>query len=178
MTQAPAPPSAAAAADRQLPGANLRRAMARLNMTLADVVAATGVDERTVRGVLRGARRTQAKTLHKLARGLGIEADELLVDATARQAAFDRLASPAAAQAIEDHPALFANWTAADFEELFSRVAVGGELTEAGSVAAAKEMNGRRQILNQAAVVLESAEGDLLRQFIDMLFRRVTTPPK
>lgn len=151
--------------------------MAEFNMTLADVVAATGVDERTVRAVLRSARRPHAKTLHKLAAGLGIAADELLVDPRGPQAAFDRLANPAVAQAIADSPQLFANWTTADFAELFSRVAVGGELTEEGAIAAAQEMNGRRQVLTQAAVVLESAEGDLLRQFIDMLYRRATALP-
>ena len=177
MTQAPTSPPDAAPADRLLHGANVRRVMARLNMTLADVVAATGLDERTVRSILRGAARPQAKTLHKLAAGLGIESDELFADASGRQAAFDRQSNPAVAEAIQNHPKLFANWTAADFEELFSRVAVGGELTEEGALAAAQEMNRRRQVLSQAAVVLESAEGDLLREFISLLFRRVTAPP-
>jgi transcriptional regulator with XRE-family HTH domain len=170
MTQAPA--------HRPLHGVNLRRIMARLNMTLVDVVAATGVDERTIRSVLRGAGRPQAKTLHKLARGLGVDSDELFADAGGRQAAFDRHSNPAVAEAIDSHPQLFANWTAADFDELFSRVAVGGELTEEGAVAAAEEMNRRRQVLTQAALVLETAEADLLREFIAMLYRRVTVAPQ
>ena len=88
--------------------------------------------------------------------------------------AFDRAANPAVAEVMESHPHLFAQWTPADFEELFSRVAVGGELTEPGAIAAAQAMNRRRDVLKQVAVILESSEADHLREFIAMLYRRVT----
>jgi transcriptional regulator with XRE-family HTH domain len=162
---------------RLLHGANVKRLMARLDMTLADVVAATGLDERTVRSILRGATRPHARTLHKLAAGLGIDVDELFQDPR-HAAAFDRAANPAAARVIESHPELFARWTPADFEELFSRVAVGGELTEEGALAAARAMNRRRELMTQVAVILESSEADLLREFVALLYRRVTGFPK
>lgn len=157
-----------------LHGANVRRAMVRLNLSLADVVAATGLDERTVRSILRGATQPHARTLHKLAAGLGIDADELFVDPIGRGESFDRDCNPAAAQAVDEHPELFVHWTPADFEELFSRVAVGGELTEAGALAAAQAMNARRELMKQVAVLLESAEAELLREFIALLYRRAT----
>jgi len=158
---------------RTLHGANVRRLMARLNMTQTDVVAATGLDERTVRSILQGVTRPHARTLHKLAHGLGVETDELFQDPGVA-AAFDRATNPVAAEVIDAHPELFADWTAADFHELLSRMAVGGELTEAGTRDIAQTMNERRELMYQVAVVLESGEGELLRDMVRLLFQRVT----
>jgi transcriptional regulator with XRE-family HTH domain len=159
---------------RTLHGANVRRVMARLDLTQAAVVAATGLDERTVRSLMRGASQPHARTLHKFAAGLGVEVDELFHDPHAEAAAFDRATNPAAAEVVRRHPATFAGWAAAEFDELFSRVAVGGELTEEGALAAAEAMNRRRELLGQVALILESAEAEHLREFIAMLYRRVT----
>lgn len=158
-----------------LHGANLRRLMARLDMTLGQVVAATGLDERTVRSMLHGDTRPHARTLHKLAEGLGIDIDELFQDPyRTGQWAFDKATNPQVTLAIENHPELFADWNDVDFAELYSRMAVGGELTETGALAAATEMNARRELLYQVSVILETGEADLLREFIGMLFRKVT----
>lgn len=171
---------------RTLHGANVRRLMARLGLTQADVVAATGLDERTVRSLMRGGSQPHARTLHKFAAGLGIDVDELFQDLRnglpgelheGRVAAFDRATNPAVAEVIDRHPELFAEWRAADFEELFSRVAVGGELTEAGALASAQAMNERRELMLQVALILETGEAELLREFIAMLHRRATTLP-
>ncbi len=176
MTQAPARNGHVNLPDgRVLHGANVRRVMVRLNMKLAEVVDATGLDERTVRSILRGTSRPHARTLHKLASGLGINPDELFQDPHAQAAAFDRAANPAASRVIDSYPELFARWTPAEFDELFSRVAVGGELTEHGAVSAARAMNSRRDLVKQVAVILETGEAELLREFVDLLYRRVTT---
>jgi transcriptional regulator with XRE-family HTH domain len=149
--------------------------MAHFNMTLADVVQATGLDERTVRSLLRGATRPHARTLHKLAAGLGVDVDELFHDPRDAQLAFDRASNPAVARIIQERPDLFISWSQADFQELFSRVAVGGELTEEGALAVACAMNRRRDLMQQVAVILETPEADLLREFIALLYRRITT---
>lgn len=159
---------------RVLHGTNVRRLMVRLNMTLADVVAATGLDERTVRSILRGTTRPHARTLHRLTDGLGVDADELFRDPREGAAAFDRQSNPAVAEAIERQPQLFAKWTRSEFEELYSRVAVGGELTEEGALAAAAAMNRRRELMKQVAVILETKEGEHLQEFVAMLYRRIT----
>jgi DNA-binding XRE family transcriptional regulator len=169
---------------RTLHGTNVRRLMAQQGLTQADVVAATGLDERTVRSLMRGAAQPHARTLHKFAAGLGIEVDELFRDPADASwgsdawangaAAFDRATNPAVAAAIERHPAVFARWTAGEFEELASRVGVGGELTETGALAAAEAMNDRRVLLERVAVLLESSEGELLQEFVAMLYRRAT----
>ena len=160
---------------RTLHGKNVRRLMAQLNMTLQEVVEASGLDERTVRSIMQGVTRPHARTLHKLAEGLGVDVAELFQDPWQQgQAAFDRATNPAVTAAIDTQPELFADWTPVEFEELFSRVAVGGELTEKGVLAAADSIRQRREILGQVSLILESAEADLLREFISMLYRRVT----
>lgn len=158
-----------------LHGINVRRLMARLDMTQQDVVDASGLDERTVRSILQGATRPHARTLHKLAEGLGVDADELFQDPFGNgQAAFDRATNPAVSAVIDSRPELFEGWTPGEFDELFSRMACGGELTETGVVASAEAMNARRQLLHQVAVILESGEAELMREFVALLYRRVT----
>ncbi len=160
---------------RTLHGANVRRLMARLNLTLQDVVEASDLDERTVRSILQGVTRPHARTLHKLATGLGVEADELFQDLShTHRASFDRATNPAVSAAIDADPQRFADWTPAEFEELFSRMAVGGELTEEGVLTSAEAINSRRQLMSQIAVILESGEADHLREFVAMLYHRVT----
>ncbi len=160
---------------RTLHGANVRRLMARLDMTQQDVVDASGLDQRTVRSILQGVTRPHARTLHKLAEGLGVATDELFQDPYHHvEIAFDRITNPVVGEVVDARPELFGRWTQAEFDELYSRMAVGGELTEAGVLAAAEAMNARRQLMVQVAVILESNEAELMREFVAMLFRRVT----
>ena len=56
-------------------------------------------------------------------------------------------------------------------------MAVGGELTEAGALAAAEAMNERRELMVQIALILESNQGDLLRELVAALHSRATTVP-
>lgn len=174
MTQAPAIAPPPMPPRRALHGENVRRLMVRQGLTLLGVVEATGLDERTIRSILRGTTQPHARTLHKLASGLGIDADELFVNPVEEAARFDRRANPAAAQIVRRHPELFTGWAPADFEEYFSRVGVGGELTEEGALAYAAATNRRRELMTQVAVILESAESEHLSDIVDMLYRRVT----
>ena len=149
--------------------------MVRQGLTLLEVVEATGLDERTIRSLLRGKTRPHARTLHKLTAGLGIDADELFFNPIEEATRFDYRANPAAANIVRRFPEHFAGWTPADFAEYFSRVGVGGELTEEGALAYAAAANRRRELMTQVAVILESAESEHLGEIIDMLYRRVTT---
>ncbi|QDT01264.1 helix-turn-helix domain-containing protein [Adhaeretor mobilis] len=166
-------------------GANVRRLMARFNMTLAEVVEATGLDERTLRSILREKTRPHARTLHKLATGLGVTTDELFREPSRaaqqsiqkgqlQRAAFNRATNPTAVATVERHPEIFADWNEQDLAELCSHRGVGGELTEAGTLATAQAMNERRELLNRAALLLETDQADLLREFIAMLYKRAS----
>lgn len=177
--------------------------MARLNMTQSEVVNATGLDERTVRSLLQGVTRPHARTLHKLAEGLGVDTDELFQDpyqlaggtsydatsydgasydgtsyagASFAPAEFDRVTNPIAAEVVDAHSELFEHWTAAEYNELFSRMAVGGELTEAGTLTTVRAMNERRELMVQVAIIMESSESDLMHDFVQLLYRRATAP--
>ena len=52
-------------------GENLLRLMARLDLSISQVAERTGLDERTIRGIVHGTNRPQARSLHRLAAGLG-----------------------------------------------------------------------------------------------------------
>jgi transcriptional regulator with XRE-family HTH domain len=156
---------------------NLRRLMARNSMTFVDVVEASGLDERTVRCIVRGASHSHARTLHKLAQGLGVEVDELfrpLGSSSPRQ--FDRATNSLVETVVAGHPALFENWSEANFDELYSRFGAGGQLTETGVLATAEAMNAKRDLWNQIGIILESGEAELLAEFVRMLFQRATAP--
>jgi transcriptional regulator with XRE-family HTH domain len=155
---------------------NLRRLMARDGLTFVDVIEASGLDERTVRGIVRGRNHPHARTLHKLAQGLGVEIDELfrpLGRSAPRE--FDRATNALVETMVAAHPNHFANWSGADFDELYSRFGAGGQLTESGVLAAAEAMNARRDLWRQVGVILESGEAELLAEFVNVLYRRVTT---
>jgi transcriptional regulator with XRE-family HTH domain len=154
---------------------NVRRLMARDGMTYEEVCEATGLDARTLRGVLRAAKRPHAKTLQKLAEGLGVTPDELFAgDEAAARAEFDAATNPAIEEAVEAAPELFEDWTPSDFGELASRVGAGGALTPHGVRMAAELMNANRQTIDRARIVLESSEAEALRVVIDALYERAT----
>jgi transcriptional regulator with XRE-family HTH domain len=158
---------------------NLRRIMARDGLTFELVVAATQLDERTLRSLARGATHPHARTLHKLAHGLGISIDELF-QPVARTAPrrFDRATNSLVDSCVARHPKLFHNWSQGDFDELYSRFGTGGQLTEEGVLAAAQVTNMKRDLWRQVSVILESGEAELLSQFVHMLYGRVTTTVK
>lgn len=168
-------PSQSDRGDAMVIATNLRRLMARHGLTFVDVVDATGLDERTIRGLVRGASHPHARTLHKLAHGLGVEIDELfrpLTRSSPRQ--FDRATNSLVETVVAARPELFESWSDAHFDELYSRFGTGGQLTESGVQAAAEAMNAKRELWREIGVILESGEAGLLSEFIQMLYRRVT----
>jgi transcriptional regulator with XRE-family HTH domain len=154
---------------------NVRRLMVRLGLTHAELIEAAGIDERTLRAVLSETKRPHARTLHRLASGLGVEPDELFSSADfVSRANFDRLTNSTASDVVAQRPELFDDWTDGDFAELFSRFGVGGPLTADGAAEVAAQMNDNREVLQQARIILETADRELLREFVAMLYRRVT----
>jgi transcriptional regulator with XRE-family HTH domain len=150
--------------------------MAREGLTFEEVAAATELDERTLRGLLRGLTNAHARTLHKLAEGLGVEMDELFLPPgrfAPRQ--FDRATNTFVEEVIASRADLFENWSQGEFDELFSRFGTGGQLTPDGIIAAAEAMNSKRDIWRQVNIILESGEAELLSQFVSVLYGRVTS---
>jgi transcriptional regulator with XRE-family HTH domain len=158
--------------------ANLRRLMAKSGLTFDDVVAASGLDERTLRSVARGRRNPHAATLHKLATGLGVSIDELF-RAPGRMSPrrFDRATNSLVEEVVARHAPRFIEWSEANFDELYSRFGTGGQLTESGVLAAADAMNAKREVCRKVNVLLESGQAALLADFVDLLYHRATAPP-
>jgi transcriptional regulator with XRE-family HTH domain len=156
---------------------NLRRIMARDDLTFDEVVAASRLDERTLRAVARGRSNSHARTLHKLAQGLGVSIDELFRNpGQPSPRRFDRATNSLVQQVATRYAYAFENWSDADFDELYSRFGTGGQLTESGVLAAAEAMNAKREIMRQVGIILESDQTELLAEFVALLYRRATKP--
>ncbi len=158
---------------------NVRRLMARAGLTLAQLVAATGLCERTLKGLLAGRNKPHARTLHRLAAGLGVSTDELFQSpALLTHRLFDQRTNPVVGEVVAEHPEWFAHWTQDDFTELYSRFGTGGALTESGTAQVVLAMNRKREIQQKVAVLLETGEAELLTGFVDLLYQRVVVGPQ
>ena len=154
---------------------NLRRLMARLGLTVGQVVERTELDERTVKGILSGtSAKPHARTLHQLATGLGVDVDELFQNsASLAHRTFDRQTNPVVDEVVSSHPALFESWTPADFHELYSHFGTGGALTASGALDVVRAMNRKRDVCNKVAILMESGEADVVSGIVEVLYRKV-----
>ena len=157
--------------------ANLKRLMARVGLTVEDVAQRSGLDQRTIKGILRGSHSPHAKTLHQLAAALEVPVDELFQDPSLlTHRLFDRRTNPLVEEVVEAHAELFAGWSEHDYDRLYGTFGVGGALTPEGVVALAQDMNRQREVQHKVAVLLESTHADLLAEFVDLLYKRVLVP--
>jgi transcriptional regulator with XRE-family HTH domain len=153
---------------------NLLRLMAARGLTLCRVSEQTGLHIRTVRGVLRGDKKPHAKTLHQLAEGLGVDVDEFFLDPSQLlHRRFDRRSNPVVAGVVEDNKELFHGWTETDFDELHSRVGAGGALTAEGALAAARQMNKKRELHEKLDLLLESSQAEVAAGILNILYEKV-----
>lgn len=157
--------------------ANVRRLMARSGMTLQQVVAAAGLNERTIKAILSGRSKPHARTLHRLADGLGVAADELFQNPSLlTHRLFDQRTNPVVQEVIDSRPHLFEGWTQADFEELYSRFGTGGALTASGTAQVVVAMNRKREVHQKVALLLESGEAEFLSGVVDLLYQKIIVP--
>ena len=153
---------------------NLLRLMAARGLTMCGVAEQTGLHVRTVRGILRGDKKPHARTLHRLAEGLGVAVDEFFVDpAQLLYRRFDRQTNPVVAEVIEDHKEVFHGCTETDFDELHSRVGAGGALTVEGALAAVQQMNRRRELHDKLDLLLESSQAEVAAGILNVLYDKV-----
>ncbi len=155
-------------------GENLLRLMAAEGLSVQQVSERTGLDLRTVAAILRGTKRPHARTIHRLAEGLDVTVDELFLQpAQLLYRQFDRQTNPAVEEALQSRQDLFADWTQADFDELHSRVGTGGGLTVEGALAAAQEMNHKRELHEKLDLLLESSQADVVGGIVELLYGQV-----
>ena len=155
-------------------GDNLRRLMADQALTIEQLSRKSAVDRRTIRGILDGTNRPQLRTIGRLAKGLGVASDEFFIDpAQLLYRRFDRDTNPVVEEVIEAHPKVFAGWTPIDFDELHSRMGTGGPLTAEGTLAAAREMNAKRELHEKLTVLLESSHADVIAGIVELMYQRI-----
>jgi len=153
---------------------NLLRLMAARAMGPSELSRRSGLDVRTIRAVVQGRSRPRARTLHRLAEGLGVKVDELFLDpGQLLYRRFDRQTNPVVEELMESRGELFDGWTDADFEELHSRVASGGGLTFDGALDAVERMNRKRRLHQRLEVLLESSQSQTISGMIDLLYEQV-----
>jgi transcriptional regulator with XRE-family HTH domain len=156
-------------------GHNLRRLMAQFNLTVVDVAQRTGLDERTIKSILNGASaKPHARTLHQMARGLGVETNEFFQSPLlAGRRQFDRLTNPLVKELIDARPELFMDWSQGDFDELYSQMGTGGALTSDGALRAAEAINRKRDLHDKLALLLETEQADVIAGILDLFYQRV-----
>ena len=153
---------------------NLGRLLATEGLSVQQVAARTGLDARTIRGILSGRSEPHARTLHRLARGLGVKVDEFFVDpAQLLYRRFDRQTNPLVAEVMESHQELFCGWSEADFDELHSRVGTGGALTIEGALTTVRHMNRKRELHEKLDLLLESSHAEVAAGILNVLYDKI-----
>jgi len=153
---------------------NLLRLMAAEGLSLRRLSERSGLNPRTIRGVLHGRRKPHARTLHRLAQGLRVDVAELFLDPKEQPVRrYAQQTNPVVAEVVAAHPRLFLDWSEADFDELLSRVGTDGPLTAAGAIAAAEQMNRKRRLHGQLDVLLESGHAELVAALLEVIYQKV-----
>lgn len=165
--------------DRRYVRANLEKQLVEQGLTLCELAKNTGLDLRTVKSMLRkDGPRPHARSVYRLARGLGIPPTALLSPPRFKQNQFDRQTNPVIDEVIADHPRLFSGWSEREFDELYSRFGTGGALTYQGTIDAAEATNRRRQLISKVALLMETTEADLLTSIVETLYKRAIVAPE
>jgi transcriptional regulator with XRE-family HTH domain len=153
---------------------NLLRLMAAGGWSVGYVAEQTGLAERTIRGILGKGHKPHVQTLHRLARGLGVNAEEFFVDpAQLLYRRFDRRTNPLVAEVVASHRGLFKGWIEAEFDELHSRFGAGGALTIEGALECVRQMNLKRELHDKLDLLLESSQAEVAAGILNVLYEKV-----
>jgi transcriptional regulator with XRE-family HTH domain len=155
---------------------NLLRLMAAGNLSIHALAKHTGLDERTIRGILNRGNKPHVRTLHRLADGLGVKVDELFLDpAQLLYRRFHRQTNPRVAKVLEIHKDLFCGWTEKDFDELHERVGNGVAASEDDVIVVVRQMNRRRELHEKLNLLLQGAQAELVGSIVDLLHEKVSS---
>ena len=181
----------------------LRRSCLEQGCNLRELAQRAGVSRTTLHHLLCGVtRRPHVATIGRLARALGLGAEQLrpasAAPASARRvtgsggapnraearvedvgdcAAFDRATNPAVHEVSRGEPELFAGWNRDEWDELYSTFGVGGHLSPEGVLECARAINERREATRQLQLVLETHLAEVARELVETLYRMVKDSP-
>ncbi len=150
-------------------GDNLRRLMAAKNLTLADVARRSGLDIRTINGILNNPQaRPHARTLHKLARGLRVPVEELFqAPPLLVQQPKASVSHPMIHRLLQERPDLFDGWEPSDFVRLEALCQERQVEKTAQVIHLASSVNRARQLSSGILRILASNYGSLFLQVVN-----------
>ena len=160
-------------------GDNLRRLMAAKNLTLAEVARRSGLDVRTINGILNNPQaRPHARTLHKLARGLRVPVEELFqAPPQLIQHPQRAVSHPGIRRLLQERPDLFDGWEASDFARLESLCEERQVRQIAQVVQLATLVNRTRQLSSGILRILASNYGPLFVQTVNAFLATLDREP-
>lgn len=175
----------------QVPAGRIRSLCAQQGWDIGELARRAQVSRTTLYQLdRRRIRRPHAATLGRIAAALGLSLADLLrpagpepangreLDRRAAERAFDRLTNPVVADVLDQRPELFENWSADEWDELYSTFGTGGQLTPDGVVQAAEAIARKRETVQQLHVLLETHLGDVAANMIATLYQMVRPQPQ
>lgn len=128
--------------------------------------------------------RPRGGTLQRLAAALDLPVETLVypgnVSSEARGLSpaemarqFDRSTNPEVDAVAAERPNLFHRWSETDWDELYSTFGTGGALNRTGVIAAAEQINRKRETVRRLHLVLETHLRVVAEELIDTLYRMV-----
>ena len=143
----------------------------------------------TIRGIFVGpARKLHNATVRACARALGLSVNDLLTQPLERllprmhvplpakeslRVLYEQATQPELLAWLEGNPERAAELTGDEIDELLSLQGTGGPLTAFGVAHYVEQIERRRKILEQAAVIAGTEHIDLLEQFVDLLYEKI-----
>lgn len=90
---------------------------------------------------------------------------------------FDRETNPCVAQVFAEAPGLFQGFTAADWDELYSCMGMGGALTTNGVRDQVARIGRKKQLIRKLDILLETHYSEVAAALLETLFRQVQIVP-
>jgi transcriptional regulator with XRE-family HTH domain len=173
--------------------ANVRAACAEKGWNLGQLARQARVSRTTLYLLERGKiGKPHVTTLSRLAAALEVPPERLMrsamphpraasigsaigdcPDEAASRTAFDRSTNPLVAEVHAESPGLFAGWSAAEWDELYSTFGTGGALTRQGVVETAEHISRKRETVRQLQVLLETHLGAAVARMVESLYEMV-----
>jgi transcriptional regulator with XRE-family HTH domain len=153
---------------------NLLRLMASAGLSVRQVAEKSGLDERTIRGILNGGNKPHPQTIRRLADGLRVKVDEFFLDPVRLlYRHFDRQPHPLVTAIFKTDGFLFDGWTEADFKSLHKRIDAGEMKTVEHAIQTVCRMNRKRQLHERLDLVLESRQAEVAVGILNVLYADV-----
>ena len=170
-------------------GAKIARLVQERGWNQEEFARSADLNRLTVRSLFQGPpRKLHNATVSACARALGVSTHDLLTQPLAKllprmrvpvppkeslRVLYEQATQPELLAWLHDHPERAAQLTPEEIDELLSLQGTGGPLTAFGLAHFVEQMQRRRKILEQAAVIAGTEYIDLLEQFVGLMYEKI-----